>query len=87
MQTSDNMMLGQLKGLMWRKGAQIELHSRGNWRRMVALGGAQEDPFPPLKGAMKMRRLIAEAIDRVPMGEVKGDAWFGSLMRLQRLSC
>ena len=41
---------------------------------MAALGGAQEDPFPPLMGAMKMRRLIVEAIDRVPMGEMKGDA-------------
>ena len=44
------------------------------------IGGAwllQEDPFPPLKGVMKMRRLIAEVADRVPVGEVRGDAWFG----------
>ena len=26
---------------------------------------------------MKMRRLIVEAVDRVPMGEVREDAWFG----------
>ena len=71
------MMLGQLKGLTWGKLAQTGLHSIGDWRRMVALGGAQEDPFPPLKGAMKMRRLIGEAVDRVPMEEVRGDAWFG----------
>ena len=30
---------------------------------MVAPGGAQEDPFAPLKGAMKMRRLIAKAVE------------------------
>ena len=44
---------------------------------MVASDGAQEDPFPPLKGAMKMWRLIVEADDKVPMGEVREDAWFG----------
>ena len=43
---------------------------------MAAPRGAQEDLFPPLKGVMKMRRLIAEAVDRVPMGQVRGDAWF-----------
>ena len=37
----------------------------------------QEDLSPPLKRAMEMRRLVAETIDRVPLGEVRGDAWFG----------
>ena len=70
-------MLGQLKGLAWGKLAQIGLHSINDWRCMVASRGAQEDPFPPLTGAMKMRRLIVEAVDRVPMGEVREHAWFG----------
>ena len=26
---------------------------------------------------MKMRRLIAEVVDRVPMGEVREHGWFG----------
>jgi hypothetical protein len=43
---------------------------------MVVSGRAQEDLFPPLKGAMKMRRLIAEAVDRVLMGEAREHAWF-----------
>ena len=38
---------------------------------------AQEDLFPPLKGAMKMRRLIVEAVDRVPMGVTREHTWFG----------
>ena len=75
--TSDDMMLGQLKGLAWGKLAQTGLHSIDDWRRMVSPRGAQEDPFPPLKGAMKMRSLIAEAVDRVPLGNVREDAWFG----------
>ena len=37
----------------------------------------QEDPFPPLKGAMKMRRLIVEAVERVSVADVRGDTWFG----------
>ena len=65
---SDDMMLGQLKGLAWGKLAQTWLHSIGDWRCMVAPGGAQEDPFPPFKGVMKMRRLIIEIVDRVPVG-------------------
>ena len=77
MRTSDDMMLGQLKGLAWGKLAQTGLHSIDDWRRMVSPRGAQEDPFPPLKGAMKMRSLIAEAVDRVPLGNVREDAWFG----------
>ena len=44
---------------------------------MVASGRAQEDPIPPLKGAMKMRRLIVEAVDRVPMGVTREHTWFG----------
>ena len=44
---------------------------------MVAPRGAQEDPFPPLKGTMKTRRLIAEAVDKVPVADVRGDTWFG----------
>ena len=43
---------------------------------MVASRGAQEDPFPPLTGAMKMRRLIVEAVDMVPIGKVREHAWF-----------
>ena len=66
MRTSDDMMLGQLKGLL----------SIDDWRRMAVSGRAQEDLFPPLKGATKMRRLIAEAVDRVPMGEAREHAWF-----------
>ena len=49
-------------------------HSIGDWRHMVTPGGTHEEPFPPPNGVMKMRRLIVEAIDRVPMGEMKGDA-------------
>ena len=71
------MMLGQLKGLTWGKLAQTGLHSIGDWRRMVAPRGAQEVSFPPLKGAVKMRRLIGEAADKVPVREVRGDAGFG----------
>ena len=75
--SSGDMMLGQLKGLAWGKLAQTGLLSIDDWRRTVASGGDQEVPFPPLKGAMKMRRLIAEALDRVSMGEVREDTWFG----------
>ena len=46
-------------------------------KNMVASRGIQEESFPPLKEAMKMRRLTVEAIHRVPVGEVRGDAWFG----------
>ena len=42
---------------------------------MVALGGAQKDPFPPLKGFIKMKRLIAKEIDKVSVGKVRGDTW------------
>ena len=42
----------------------------------MAPAGIQEDSFPPLKGAIKMRRLIAEAIDRFLVGDVRGDTWF-----------
>ena len=68
MRTSDDTMLGQLKGLAWGKLEQTCLLSIDDWRRMVVSG---RDLFPPLKGAMKMRRLIAEAIDKVPMGEAR----------------
>jgi hypothetical protein len=44
---------------------------------MAVSGRAQEELFPPLKGAIKMRRLIAEVVDRVPMGEAREHAWFG----------
>ena len=78
MRTSEDMMLGKLKGLAWGKLVQTKLHCIGDWRRMVAPEGAQENPFPPLKGAaMKMRRLIGEAADKVPVREVRGDAGFG----------
>ena len=76
MRTSDDMMLGKLKGLAWGKLAQTSLLSINDWRHMVAFGRAQEDPFPPLKGDKKMRRLIAEAVDSVPTGEVREHAWF-----------
>ena len=36
----------------------------------------EEDPFPRLKRAMKMRKLIVEAIDNSD-GEVREDAWRG----------
>ena len=42
----------------------------------MAPRGAQEDPFPPLKEAMKMRKLIGEAVDKVPVVDVRGDTWF-----------
>ena len=45
-------------------------------RRMVASRGAQEDPFPPPKGAMKMKRLISEAVDKVPVGDGREYTWF-----------
>ena len=41
--TSDNMMIGKLKGLGWEKFAQTKLHSIGDWRQAVAPGGARED--------------------------------------------
>ena len=75
--TNDDMMLGQLKGLAWGKLAQTGLLSIDDWRCMAVSGRAQEDLFPPLKGATKMRRLIAEAVDRVSMGEAREHAWFG----------
>ena len=58
---------------------QTWLHSIDDWTHTVASRGAQENPFPPLKGAMKMQRLIVEVVevvDRVLMGEVRGNAWF-----------
>ena len=30
-----------------------------------------------VKRAIKMSRLIVEVVGRVPVGEVRGDAWFG----------
>jgi hypothetical protein len=70
-------MLGQLKGLVaWGKLAQTGLLSINDWRHMVVSRRAQENLFPPLKGAMKMRRLIAEVIHMVLMGEAREHAWF-----------
>ena len=64
--TSDGTMLGQLKGLVWGKLVHTRLHHIGDWRCLMAPWGTHEDPSPPLKGAMKMRRLIAKAVGRVP---------------------
>ena len=36
----------------------------------------REDPIPPRKG-VKKRKLIAEAVDRIQVGDVRGDTWFG----------
>ena len=43
----------------------------------MALGGAMEYSFPPLKGVMKMRILIANVVDKVQVGDARGDTWFG----------
>ena len=42
----------------------------------MALGGAMEYSFPPLKGAMKMRRLLAKAVDRFPVEDIHGSVSF-----------
>ena len=47
---------------------RLETHS--------GLGGAREDPIPPLKGVKKRRRVIVEAIDRVQVGDASRDTWF-----------
>ena len=36
-----------------------------------------EYSFPPLKGVMKMRILIANVVDKVQVGDARGDTWFG----------
>ena len=39
-------------------------------------GGETEDPIPLLKGVKKMRRVITGAVDRVHVGDARGDTWF-----------
>ena len=57
--------------------AQIGVHSIGDWRHMMALRGAREDPVPPLKGVKKMRRLIVAAVNKFVVGNERGEKWFG----------
>ena len=38
-------------------------------------GGETEDPIPLLKGVKKMRRVITGAVDRVHVGDARGDIW------------
>ena len=68
----------------WGKLAQTRLHSIGNWRRTVGPRGTREDQVAPIKGVKKMRRLIVEVVDRVLVGDARGDSWV-SLIRLERL--
>ena len=37
----------------------------------------REDLVHPLKGAKKMGRMIVEVVDRVQVGDARGDTWFG----------
>ena len=63
--TSDNVMIGELEGMAWGTLAHTWLHSIGDWRHTMTPGGSREDPVSPLKGAKKMRRLIATTVDMV----------------------